>query len=95
MKALCQMTATLTMDESGQIALPEQVRSLFGLRPGVRLRAEVTADRIEIVKEVPLASGTTRSPSGRLVLAPQAATVTAAAAVREEREALANRAARR
>lgn len=64
------MTATLTIDESGQIELPEQLRRIFGVKPGVRVRAEVTPDKIEIIKVVPLATVTTRSPSGRLALAP-------------------------
>lgn len=64
------------------------------MKPGVRVRAEVTPDRIEIVKDIPLASNTTRSPSGRLVLAPTGVRVDAASAVREERDALANRALR-
>jgi bifunctional DNA-binding transcriptional regulator/antitoxin component of YhaV-PrlF toxin-antitoxin module len=41
------MTATLTIDEAGQINLPESLRHLFGAEPGVRIRAEVTKDRIE------------------------------------------------
>lgn len=86
------MTATLTIDESGQIELPEQLRRIFGVKPGVRVRAEVTPDKIEIIKEVPLATETTRSPSGRLVLAPTGTPMNAGAAVREERDALANRA---
>ena len=88
------MTATLTIDESGQIELPEQLRRIFGVKPGVRVRAEVTPDRIEIVKDIPLASETTRSPNGRLVLASTGVRVDAASAVREERDALANRALR-
>ena len=89
------MTATLTIDESGQIALPEALRVVFGLKPGARVRAEVTPDRIEIVKEMPLATETTLSPSGRLVLAPTGIPMDAGGAVREERDALANRASRR
>lgn len=47
------MTATITIDEAGQIQLPGGVKRVFGAKPGTRLRAEVTADRIEIVKDVP------------------------------------------
>jgi bifunctional DNA-binding transcriptional regulator/antitoxin component of YhaV-PrlF toxin-antitoxin module len=89
------MTATLTIDESGQIELPESLRQIFGAMPGVRIRAEVTPDRIEIVKDVPVASETILSPSGRLVLAPTGVRVDAARAVREERDVLANRALRK
>jgi hypothetical protein len=55
----------------------------------------VTADRIEIVKEVPLAEATAISSSGRVVLAPTGMVMDAGKAVREEREALAGRAASR
>jgi bifunctional DNA-binding transcriptional regulator/antitoxin component of YhaV-PrlF toxin-antitoxin module len=89
------MTATLTIDASGQIDLPEPLRRIFGVMPGVRVRAEVTPDRIEIVKDIPVVSETMLSPSGRLVLAPMGVQVDAASAVREEREALANRALRK
>jgi bifunctional DNA-binding transcriptional regulator/antitoxin component of YhaV-PrlF toxin-antitoxin module len=89
------MTATLTIDASGQIDLPEPLRRIFGVMPGVRVRAEVTPDRIEIVKDIPVVSETMLSPSGRLVLAATGVLVDAASAVREEREALANRALRK
>lgn len=89
------MTATLTIDESGTLILPEAVNRIFGIKPGVRVRAEVTADRIEIVKEVPLVSETSRSPSGRLVLAATGTAMDAAKAVREERDELAERALKR
>ncbi len=45
------MTATLTVDEAGQINLPESLRRVFDAEPGVPLRAEVTKDRIVIVKD--------------------------------------------
>lgn len=90
------MTATLTIDETGQIQLPESLRRVFGAEPGVPLRAEVTEDRIEIVKEdVPVVTETMRSSSGRLVLAPTGINVNVARAVREERNALADRALRK
>lgn len=50
--ALSRMTATITMDEAGQITLPAALKRAFGAVPGARLRAEVTAGRIEIVSEV-------------------------------------------
>lgn len=88
------MTATLTIDEFGQIELPEPLRRIFGAMPGVRIRAEVTPDRIEIVKDIPVVSQTMLSPNGRLVLAPTGVQMDVAGAVREQREALANRALR-
>jgi len=47
------MTGTFTIDDAGQIVLPEAMKRVFGLEPGVRLRADVTSDRIEIVKDIP------------------------------------------
>lgn len=90
------MTATLVMNEIGQIELPEAVKRVFGAEPGVRLRAEVSAERIEIIKETsPLATATTRSASGRLVLAPTGVVANSAMAVRETRDELAERAVRK
>src|SRR5476649_2157203 len=89
---MARMTATLTLDEDGQIHLPEDLKRAFGAAPGVRVRAEVTANRIEIVKDMPVVTETSRSPSGRLVLARTGQAVDAAQAVREERDDLAGRA---
>jgi len=47
------MTGTFTIDDAGQIVLPEAMKRVLGLEPGVRLRADVTSDRIEIVKDIP------------------------------------------
>ena len=89
------MTGTFTIDDGGQIVLPDAMKRVFGLEPGVRLRAEVTADRIEIVKEIPVVTDTVRSASGRLVLAPTGIALDVAKAIREERDELANRALRK
>ncbi len=89
------MTETLTVDENGQIILSEALRQAFGVLPGLRLRAEATLDRIEIVKDVPVVTETSRSPSGRLVLASTGIPMDAAKAVRQEREAIADRTLRR
>jgi bifunctional DNA-binding transcriptional regulator/antitoxin component of YhaV-PrlF toxin-antitoxin module len=89
------MTATLTIDDEGQIRLPEDAQRVFGAEPGVRLRAEVMADRIEIVKDIPVVAETARSTSGRLVLARTGIAMDAGKAVREERDALADRALRK
>lgn len=89
------MTATLVMTETGQIELPEAVKRVFGAAPGTRLRAEVTAERIEIIKDTSVVSATSRSSSGRLVLAPTGITADSAKAIREERDALAGRALRK
>jgi bifunctional DNA-binding transcriptional regulator/antitoxin component of YhaV-PrlF toxin-antitoxin module len=89
------MTATFTIDDAGQINLPDALKRVFGVEPGVRLRAEVTSDRIEIVKDIPVVTETIRSSSGRLVLAPTGIKMDAGKAIREERDALANRALRK
>ncbi len=89
------MTATFTIDDAGQINLPDALKRVFGVEPGVRLRAEVTSDRIEIVKDIPVVTETIRSSSGRLILAPAGIKMDAGKAIREERAALANRALRK
>ena len=80
------VTATLTINEAGQIHLPEALMRVFGTEPGVRLRAEVTADRIELVRDIPVVTETSRSSSGRLVLAPTGIAVDVAKAIREDRD---------
>ncbi|MBB5038797.1 AbrB/MazE/SpoVT family DNA-binding domain-containing protein [Prosthecobacter dejongeii] len=89
------MNATFTIDDGGRINLPETLKKAFGLKPGTRLRAEVTKDRIEIVKDLSVIEGTSWSPNGRLVLALTGIATDSAKAVREEREELADRALRR
>ena len=89
------MTATLTINSAGQIDLPEPVQRLFKTQPVDSLQAEVTADRIEIHRDAPVVAATTRSASGRLVLDGEKLPVSAARALREERDALAGRAARK
>jgi bifunctional DNA-binding transcriptional regulator/antitoxin component of YhaV-PrlF toxin-antitoxin module len=84
------MTTTLIIDESEQINLPDALKRLFGVKSGLRLRAEVTADSIELVKEVPVVTETVRTPTGRLILAPTGIKMDVAAAVRAERDELPN-----
>jgi AbrB family looped-hinge helix DNA binding protein len=45
------MTTTLTLDDEGRITLPDAIKRAFGIKPGTPLRAEVTAGRIELVKD--------------------------------------------
>jgi bifunctional DNA-binding transcriptional regulator/antitoxin component of YhaV-PrlF toxin-antitoxin module len=89
------MNATLTIDDAGRINLPQALKEVFGVKPGIQLRAEVTANRIEIVKDIEVVKVTSRSPSGLLILAPTGVAMNTAKAVREERDELANRALRR
>lgn len=87
------MTATLTIDEAGQINLPDAMKRVFGVEPGVRLRAEVTAGRIEIVKDIPsVTEGVLEN--GVLVLPRLGIKIDAGAAIRAERDELAERGAR-
>jgi bifunctional DNA-binding transcriptional regulator/antitoxin component of YhaV-PrlF toxin-antitoxin module len=85
----CFMTTTLTINQAGQIELPEAVCRLFGAGAGTSVKVEVTENRIEIVKELPETLATMTSPSGRLVLAPTGSKMDAAGAVRAERDEMA------
>ena len=88
------MNATFTLDDSGQINLPEALKRVFGAGPGVQVRAEVTADRIEIVKVLPeVTEGMLED--GVLVLPRLGIKMDAAAAVRADREEQAGRTLRR
>jgi bifunctional DNA-binding transcriptional regulator/antitoxin component of YhaV-PrlF toxin-antitoxin module len=88
------MNATFTLDDSGQINLPEALKRVFGVGPGVRVQAEVTEDRIEIVKVLPeVTEGVMED--GVLVLPRLGIKMDAAAAVRADREEQAGRALRR
>ena len=89
------MTATLIINQDGMIDLPEDVRLMFGAKAGLKIRAEVSADRIELVKDIPAASRTMRSPTGRLVLAPTSVAMDSATALRVERNGLASRGLRK
>ena len=86
-----RMIATLIINQEGRIDLPEEVRLVFGAEAGLKVRAEVSADRIELVKEIPAASKTMRSASGRLVLAPTSVKMDSASALRAERDQLSSR----
>ena len=88
------MTATFTIDDDGQINLPDALKRVFGVEPGVRLRAEVTSDRIEIVKDIPLVTEGVLE-KGVLVLPRLGIKMDAGAAVRADRDEQAERALRR
>ena len=88
------MTATITIDAAGQIHLPEALKRVFGVEPGVRLRAEVTSDRIEIVKDIPVVTEGVLE-NGVLVLPRLGIKMDAGAAIRADRDEQAERALRR
>ncbi|MGV3658780.1 MAG: hypothetical protein ACO1TE_01310 [Prosthecobacter sp.] len=90
------MTATLIMDEAGQITLSGAVKRAFGVAPGVQFRAEVTKGRLQMVPDESLPEITEGvMENGVLVLPHFGFPVDVAAAVRAERDELAERAARR
>jgi bifunctional DNA-binding transcriptional regulator/antitoxin component of YhaV-PrlF toxin-antitoxin module len=88
------MTATITIDEAGQINLPDALKRVFDAAPGDRLRAEVTSDRIEIVKETPVVTQG-ELENGVLVLPRLGVKMDAAAAIRADRDGQAERALRK
>jgi len=85
------MTATFTIDDDGQINLPEALKRVFGAELGVRVRAEVTADRIEIVKDIPVVTEGVLE-NGVLVLPRLGIKMDTAAAIRADRDERAERA---
>jgi bifunctional DNA-binding transcriptional regulator/antitoxin component of YhaV-PrlF toxin-antitoxin module len=89
------MTTMLTIDDAGKIDMPESLRHVFGAKPGVRIRAEVTEGRIEIVKDDLPEVTAGEFENGVLVVPKLGIKMDAAAAVRAERDELAARAARR
>jgi AbrB family looped-hinge helix DNA binding protein len=47
------MTATLTMDAAGRVVLPKKIREKLHLLPGVKLRADIVGDKLELEVEPP------------------------------------------
>ncbi|MCX6855139.1 MAG: hypothetical protein NTV80_09555 [Verrucomicrobia bacterium] len=88
------MITTLTIDAAGHINLPDALKRVFGVEPGVRLRAEVTPDRIELVKDVPIITEGV-SENGVLLLPKLGIKMDAAGAIRADRDDLAERALRK
>ena len=86
--------ATTTLDSTGRVVLPSEVRKRLGLAPGARFNVEVVAERIELTLEAPPEPAVKRK-AGRLVLAAIGEPLDAAAAIRAERQAQAARARRR
>lgn len=88
------MITTLTIDAAGHINLPDALKRIFGVEPGVRLRAEVTPDRIELVKDVPIITEGV-SENGVLLLPKLGIKMDAAGAIRADLYDLAERALRK
>jgi AbrB family looped-hinge helix DNA binding protein len=91
------MDQALTIDSAGRIVLPSAVRRALNLTAGSRLRLDLVAQRIELTPEPePDASdGLLRRPGQRTVLRPTGRPSDAAALIRAERDAQANRATKR
>jgi AbrB family looped-hinge helix DNA binding protein len=88
------MNSTATLDSTGRIVLPSEVRKRLRLETGARFSVEVVAERIELTLEARSEPAVVRK-SGRLVLAATAEPLDAAAAIRTERQTQAARARRR
>jgi AbrB family looped-hinge helix DNA binding protein len=85
--------ASTTLDSTGRIVLPREVRRTLGLATGTRFTVEIVADRIELTPAAPPEPALVRK-SGRLILTNTGEHLDAAQAVRAERDALAGRARR-
>ena len=87
-------SSTTTLDSTGRVVLPSEVRRRLRLAPGARFNVEVVAERIELTLETPPEPAVVRK-AGRLVLAATGEPLDAAAAIRAERQSQATRARRR
>ena len=85
------MNATLSLDEAGRLVLPDSALRLLGMKPGDQVRADVSPNRIDIRPEPPVVSEGVIE-NGVLVIARQEIPMDAAAAVRADRDTLADRA---
>jgi bifunctional DNA-binding transcriptional regulator/antitoxin component of YhaV-PrlF toxin-antitoxin module len=84
------MNATLSLDEAGRLVLPNSALRVLGMKPGDQVRADVSPNRIEICPELPtMSEGVIEN--GVLVMARQGIPIDDAAAVRAERDSLADR----
>jgi len=79
------MSRTISMDSSGRVVLPKEVRQRLNLHGGARLRASVVAGRVELLPISDEDQPATKRKSGMLVLASTGRAVDAAEAVAAER----------
>jgi AbrB family looped-hinge helix DNA binding protein len=87
-------STTVTLDSTGRIVLPSEVRKRLRLEAGARFSVEVVAERIELTPEAAPEAAVVRK-AGRLVLAAIGEPLDAGAAIRAERQTQAGRARRR
>ncbi len=85
------MNATLTLDKTGRVLIPSEVRRRLNLLPGARLNLELLAERIEITAAPSAEPVVAAAPSRRRVLPASGRPLNAAAATRAERDAQARR----
>jgi AbrB family looped-hinge helix DNA binding protein len=88
-----EATTITTLDSTGRVVLPAEVRKQLRLATGARFSVDVVADRIELTLEAPPAAVVRKA--GRLVLAAGGEALDAAAAIRFERQTQAGRPKRR
>ena len=87
---LIPVNALLSLDENGRLVLPSNALRVLGMKPGDQVRADVSPNRIEICPEPPVMDeGAIQN--GVLVMARQGIPMDAAAAVRADRDTLAER----
>ena len=86
-------TTVTTLDSTGRVVLPAEVRKQLRLATGARFSVDVVADRIELTLEAPPAAVVRKA--GSLVLAATGEALDAAAAIRFERQTQAERVKRR
>jgi AbrB family looped-hinge helix DNA binding protein len=88
------MSHAITMDRTGRIVVPIEVRRRLNLAPGARLMLDVVAQRIELTPELQAEPELLVKAGRRTVLRPTGKTFDAAAATRAEREAQSKRGSR-
>ncbi len=85
------MNATVSLDEAGRLVLPNTALRVLGMKPGDQVRADISLNRIDIYPEPPvMTQGVIEN--GVLVMARQGIQMDVAAAVKSDRNALAERA---
>lgn len=89
-----EATPITTLDSTGRVVVPAEVRKKLGLATGARFSVDVVGDRIELTPEALPESAVVRK-AGRLVLAASGQALDATAAIRAERQTQAGRAKRR